>query len=110
MSDHIPSSLSAGTVDIIPSAELAQKLATGRPLTIKLGADPTAPDLHLGHAVVLRKLRDFQDAGHRIVFVIGDFTVRIGDPTGRSKTRPPLSDAEIMSHSATYFEQVGKNS
>jgi tyrosyl-tRNA synthetase len=108
MSDPIPSSLAAGTVDIIPAAELTQKLATGRQLTIKLGADPTAPDLHLGHAVVLRKLRDFQNAGHRIVFVIGDFTVRIGDPTGRSKTRPPLSDAEIMTHSATYFEQVGK--
>jgi len=108
MPDHIPTSLIAGTVDIIPQADLIRKLATRRKLIIKLGADPTAPDLHLGHAVVLRKLRDFQELGHHIVFVIGDFTVRIGDPTGRSKTRPPLSDEEIIANSTTYFQQVGK--
>lgn len=100
--------LAQGTVDVIPVAELERKLSSGRKLVIKLGADPTSPDLHLGHAVVLRKLREFQDLGHEVVFVIGDFTTRIGDPTGRSKTRPPLSDEEITRNSATYLDQVGK--
>ncbi|HLB41141.1 MAG TPA: tyrosine--tRNA ligase, partial [Candidatus Babeliales bacterium] len=76
--------LSAGTSSIIPAAELATKLAAERPLKIKLGMDPTAPDLHLGHAVVLSKLRQFQDLGHEVIFLIGDFTARIGDPTGKS--------------------------
>ncbi len=97
-----------GTVQIIPADELKQKLASGKKLKIKLGVDPTAPDLHLGHAVVLRKLREFQDLGHEITLVIGDFTARIGDPTGRSKTRPPLSDADIAHNTQTYLAQVGK--
>ena len=70
--------------------------------------DPTAPDLHLGHAVVLRKLKDFQDAGHEVIFLIGDFTARIGDPSGKSKTRPPLSHEDIAHNTTTYFEQVGR--
>lgn len=102
------SKLTRGTVEVIPVTDFERKLATGRKLVIKLGADPTSPDLHLGHAVVLRKLREFQDLGHEVVFVIGDFTTRIGDPTGRSKTRPPLSDEEIAHNSATYLDQVGK--
>lgn len=100
--------LSAGTSSIIPQAELSAKLATGQPLKIKLGMDPTAPDLHLGHAVVLSKLRQFQDLGHEVIFLIGDFTARIGDPTGKSKTRPPLSAAEITENTKTYFTQVSK--
>lgn len=107
-SQQLTEQLAQGTVDVIPLADLERKLSTGRKLVIKLGADPTSPDLHLGHAVVLRKLREFQDLGHEVVFVIGDFTTRIGDPTGRSKTRPPLSDEEIIHNSATYLEQVGK--
>ena len=74
-----------GTVNVLPAAELIKKLSKGKPLVIKFGADPTAPDLHLGHAVVLNKLRTFQDLGHEVVFLIGDYTTRIGDPTGRSK-------------------------
>lgn len=97
-----------GTVQIVPEADLIKKLKEGKPLKIKFGMDPTSPDLHLGHAVVLSKLREFQDAGHEIIVVIGDFTARIGDPTGRSKTRPPLTDEEIAHNAATYFEQVGK--
>lgn len=100
--------LAAHTAQLLPSNELQEKLKTGTPLKIKFGADPTAPDLHLGHAVVLSKLRQFQDLGHEIIFLIGDFTARIGDPTGRSKTRPPLSDADITHNAKTYFEQVGK--
>lgn len=100
--------LMEGCVATIPAVELESKLASGRSLTIKLGADPTAPDLHLGHAVVLSKLKEFQDLGHTVVFLIGDFTARIGDPTGRSKTRPPLSDEDIAHNSKTYFEQVGR--
>lgn len=100
--------LKHGTVQIIPEAEFAQKLARGKPLNIKLGMDPTSPDLHLGHAVVLSKLRQFQDAGHNVIFLIGDFTARIGDPTGKSKTRPPLTEAEILHNTKTYFEQVSK--
>lgn len=100
--------LCAGTVSVIPRAELEAKLASGKRLVVKLGADPTAPDLHLGHAVVLRKMKQFQELGHEIVFLIGDFTARIGDPTGRSKLRPPLSEEQIAQNSATYFAQVGK--
>ena len=98
----------AGTESIIPEQALQDKLASGKKLIIKLGADPTAPDLHLGHAVVLRKLKELQDLGHTIVFLIGDFTARIGDPTGKSKTRPPLTEKEIAENTVTYFEQVGK--
>lgn len=100
--------LKAGTSAIIPEEELRKKLEQGIPLRIKLGMDPTAPDLHLGHAVVLSKLKQFQDLGHTVIFIIGDFTARIGDPTGKSKTRPPLTLREIAEHTKTYFEQVGK--
>jgi tyrosyl-tRNA synthetase len=97
-----------GTVNVLPEADLAKKLAKGNPLVIKFGADPTAPDLHLGHAVVLNKLRQFQDLGHEVIFLIGDYTTRIGDPTGRSKTRPPLTEDEIKQNAQTYFKQVSK--
>jgi tyrosyl-tRNA synthetase len=98
--------ISRGTVTLTPVADLLEKLKENRPLRVKIGADPTAPDLHLGHAVVLSKLREMQDLGHNVLFLIGDFTARIGDPTGKSKTRPPLSVEEIKHNSATYFEQV----
>lgn len=97
-----------GTSSVIPEDALLKKLKSGKQLTIKLGADPTAPDLHLGHAVVLRKMRQFQDLGHKVIFLIGDYTARIGDPTGKSKTRPPLSEETIKKNVQTYFEQVGK--
>lgn len=93
---------------ILPKEDLKNKLSKKKRLKIKLGADPTAPDLHLGHSVVLEKLRQFQDLGHEIIFIIGDFTAKIGDPTGRSKTRPPLSEKEIKENAKTYFEQVEK--
>jgi len=102
--------LCLGTVDIVPEGGLAEKLAIARrddrPLRIKFGADPSAPDLHLGHTVVLSKLREFQELGHQIVFLIGDFTARIGDPSGRSETRKPLSVEEIRRNAATYSAQV----
>ena len=100
--------LTRGTVEVISPAELAVKLALGRPLRIKLGMDPTAPDLHLGHSLELRKLREFQDAGHTVIFLVGDFTAMIGDPTGRSETRKPLSRAEIEHNADTYREQAYK--
>lgn len=100
--------ISHGTAQITPLDALIKKLETKKKLVIKLGMDPTAPDLHLGHAVVLRKLKDFQDLGHTIIFLIGDATARIGDPTGKSKTRPPLSEADIKNNTKTYFEQVSK--
>src|SRR5204862_7448986 len=85
---------------------LEERLATGRPLRAKLGLDPTAPDLHLGHTVVLQKLREFQDAGHTVVLIVGDFTARVGDPSGRSSTRPVLSGEEIDANARTYQEQA----
>ena len=97
-----------GPVQVIPENEFKKKLESGKKLIIKLGVDPTAPDLHLGHAVVLSKLKEFQDAGHDIVFLIGDFTARIGDPTGRSKTRPTLSKEDIQKNVETYLDQVGR--
>jgi len=104
--------LRRGAVEIISEEEAAQKfekaLRTGLPLTVKVGFDPTAPDLHLGHAVLIRKMKDFQDLGHRVVFLIGDFTASIGDPTGRSKTRPPLSVEEIQANAETFKAQVFK--
>ena len=100
--------LARGTVEIISPAELAAKLALGRPLRIKLGMDPTAPDLHLGHSVVLKKLRDFQDAGHTVIFLVGDFTAMIGDPTGRNETRKPLSRDQIELNAETYRTQAFK--
>ncbi len=104
--------LSANAVDSLPSGMLAEKLAgaaaQGRPLRVKLGIDPTAPDIHLGHSVVLRKLREFQDAGHLVVLIIGDYTARVGDPSGRSTLRPMLSEAEIEANAATFQEQALK--
>ena len=100
--------LARGTVEIISPSELAAKLALDRPLRIKLGMDPTAPDLHLGHSLTLKKLREFQDAGHTVIFLVGDFTAMIGDPTGRSETRKPLSRDEIERNAETYREQVFK--
>lgn len=100
--------LATGTSQIIPESELRKKLESGKKLNIKLGMDPTSPDLHLGHAVVLGKLKQFQDLGHNVIFLIGDFTARIGDPSGKSKTRPPLTEEEITANMKTYFEQVGK--
>jgi len=100
--------LKKGTEQILPEADLLKKLASGKRLKIKLGVDPTASDLHLGHAVVLSKLKQFQDLGHEVIYLIGDFTSRIGDPTGRSKTRPPLTEEQIAEHAKTYFEQVSK--
>lgn len=105
---HALDILTAHTVQVIPEHELLKKLQKGKKLVIKLGMDPTAPDLHLGHTVVLSKLREFQELGHTIIFLIGDFTTRIGDPSGRSKTRPPITIQEIEHNMKTYFEQVGK--
>ncbi|HZP45776.1 MAG TPA: tyrosine--tRNA ligase [Candidatus Binataceae bacterium] len=98
--------LSRHTAEVISAAELTAKLAEGRPLRIKLGMDPTAPDLHLGHSITLKKLRDFQQRGHTVIFLVGDFTAMIGDPTGRSETRKPLSPEQIRENAATYQRQV----
>jgi tyrosyl-tRNA synthetase len=100
--------LTRGCVDVVTEAALRAKLARGVPLTVKVGFDPTAPDIHLGHTVLMRKMRQFQDAGHRVVFVIGDFTGMIGDPTGKSKTRPPLTREEIEANAETYKRQAFK--
>lgn len=97
-----------GADELIVEEELAKKLASGRKLRVKLGLDPTAPDLHLGHTVVINKLRDFQKLGHQVQFLIGDFTGMIGDPTGKNQTRPPLSREEIEKNAKTYREQVFK--
>src|SRR5450432_3291966 len=104
--------LKKGTAEIIREEELKAKLEkslkTGKPLRIKLGVDPTAPDIHLGHTVVIRKLKHFQDLGHTAVFLIGDFTALVGDPTGQSETRPPLSREQVNANTKTYLEQVFK--
>lgn len=100
--------IKSGTAQVSPEQDLVKKLARGTPLNIKLGMDPTAPDLHLGHAVVLSKLRQFQDLGHEVTFLIGDYTARIGDPSGKSKTRPVLTDEDIEQNSKTYFEQISR--
>jgi len=101
-----------GTAEIVPEEELRAKLArsirTGQPLKVKLGLDPTAPDIHIGHTVVMQKLRQFQDLGHRVQLLIGDFTGRIGDPTGKSETRKQLTDEDVKRNAATYQEQLGK--
>jgi tyrosyl-tRNA synthetase len=97
-----------GCDELIVEAELVKKLTSGRKLRIKLGLDPTAPDLHLGHTVVINKLRDFQQLGHQVQFLIGDFTGMIGDPTGKNQTRPPLSREEILANAKTYREQAFK--
>src|ERR1700749_2969764 len=100
--------LSRGADEILPEGELAARLKEGRPLRVKAGFDPTAPDLHLGHTVLLNKMRQFQQFGHEVIFLIGDFTGRIGDPTGRNTTRPPLTTEEIQDNARTYEQQVFK--
>jgi len=100
------SALARGSVDLIDAKDLERKLDKGAPLTVKVGFDPSAPDIHLGHTVVMRKMRDFQRAGHRVVFVVGDFTGMIGDPSGRKATRPQLTPAEIEANAATYTRQA----
>ena len=104
--------LTKGCVDVVRVEDLKAKLerceSTGQPLTVKVGFDPTAPDLHLGHTVLIRKMKHFQDLGHRVVFVVGVFTGLIGDPTGRNKTRPPLSQVQIEENAETYKAQVFK--
>ncbi len=100
--------LAKGSVDLIDRKDLRAKLARGKPLTVKVGFDPTAPDLHLGHTVVIRKMKHFQQLGHRVIFVIGDFTGMIGDPTGKKITRPPLTHEEIEENARTYERQVFK--
>ena len=94
--------LTRGTDEILPDGGLEEKLKLGRPLVVKVGFDPTAPDLHVGHTVVINKMRQFQEYGHDIVFLIGDFTGMIGDPSGKNATRPPLSREEIEVNAATY--------
>ena len=98
--------IKSGASQVVPEDELLKKLKEGRPLRIKLGVDPTAPDLHLGHAVPLRKLRQFQDLGHTVVLIIGDFTAQIGDPSGRNSTRPPLTAEQVNEHAQTYINQA----
>ena len=100
--------LTAGTAKVLSEKELLEKLSLGRPLRIKLGVDPTAPDIHFGHTVVIEKLRQFQMLGHQAVLLIGDFTATIGDPSGRSVTRPPLTREEVLSNAETYTEQAFK--
>ena len=104
--------ISHGVADLLPEDEFKKKLeksvATNTPLIIKLGLDPTAPDIHLGHTVVLRKLKLFQDFGHKVIILIGDFTARIGDPTGKSVTRPPLTEEQVVENAKTYQEQIFK--
>jgi tyrosyl-tRNA synthetase len=100
--------LTRNAVDCLPEGALEERLATGERLRVKLGLDPTAPDLHLGHTVVLQKLREFQDLGHTVVLIVGDYTARVGDPSGRSATRPVLSPEEIDAHAQTYVAQAGK--
>lgn len=104
--------VATGTADIVSREELLKKFEksyeTGKPLVIKLGADPSAPDIHLGHTVVLQKMRQFQALGHEVVFLIGDFTARIGDPTGKKKTRPALTEDEVRANAETYKHQIGK--
>jgi tyrosyl-tRNA synthetase len=97
-----------GCVDVVRLDDLRARLSLGRPLVVKVGFDPTAPDLHLGHTVLIRKMKHFQDLGHTVVFVVGDFTAMIGDPSGRSKTRPPLTTNEIERNAETYKAQVFK--
>jgi len=100
--------ITSGTMQIVPMDELKAKLAKGTPLNIKLGVDPTSPDLHLGHAVPLRKMRQFQDLGHRVTLIIGNGTALIGDPSGRDSTRPPLTEEQVEANAKTYVEQAMK--
>lgn len=108
MAADVLTTLASGSVDLVPEGGLEERLEQGRPLRVKLGVDPSRPDLTLGHAVVLRKLRQFQDAGHVAVLIVGDFTARIGDPSGQSETRPMLTEEEIRANADTYLAQAGK--
>ncbi len=114
MSEHVTSSadalkiLTTGTAKVLSEKELQEKLDLGRPLRIKLGVDPTAPDIHLGHTVAIEKLRQFQELGHQAVLIIGDFTATVGDPTGRSAARPPLTRDEVLANAETYTTQAFK--
>ncbi|HKX55156.1 MAG TPA: tyrosine--tRNA ligase, partial [Xanthomonadales bacterium] len=100
--------LARGTDEVTKLEELEARLKLGKPLRVKVGFDPTAPDLHLGHTVIINKMRQFQDLGHTAIFLIGDFTGMIGDPTGKNVTRKPLSEEEIKANAETYAEQVFK--
>src|SRR5579862_3448989 len=100
--------LKRGAQDLLTEADLIRKLNRGQPLRVKAGFDPTAPDLHLGHTVLLNKMRQFQDLGHTILFLIGDFTGMIGDPSGKNETRPPLTREQVAENAATYQKQVFK--
>jgi len=100
--------ITRGVDEVLVEQELIDKLKEGKKLTIKAGFDPTAPDLHLGHTVLINKLRIFQDLGHKVVFLIGDFTGMIGDPTGKNVTRKPLSREDVLANAETYKEQVFK--
>ena len=97
-----------GAEEILVESELVEKLKLGRPLRVKLGADPTAPDIHLGHTVILNKMRQFQELGHHVIFLIGDFTGMVGDPTGKNNTRPPLTQEQVLANAETYKQQVFK--
>ena len=108
LQEDVLAQIKRGTDEILVEAELIKKLQEGRPLRVKAGFDPTAPDLHLGHTVLINKLKQFQDLGHEVLFLIGDFTAMIGDPTGKSVTRPPLTPEEIVKNAETYKEQVFK--
>src|SRR3954447_18375330 len=106
MTESSVSFLLRNVVDALPEGALERKLGEGRPLRVKLGIDPTAPDIHLGHVVVLQKLREFQDAGHDVVLIVGDYTARVGDPSGRSSERPVLSPEEIDRNAETFRRQA----
>ena len=99
-----------GAIEVLPEDELIGKLKKGRPLRVKAGFDPTAPDLHLGHTVLIQKMKQFQELGHDVIFLIGDFTGMIGDPTGKSETRKQLTREEVAKNAETYKEQIFKNS
>ncbi len=100
--------LCRGVVDLHVKAELEERLAAGRPLKVKAGFDPTRPDLHLGHTVLMQKMRQFQEFGHTVIFVVGDFTAMVGDPTGQNESRPRLTREAVMAAAATYQEQAFK--
>ena len=106
--DHQMATIKRGMAELIDETELRKKIARGTPLRVKVGFDPTAPDLHLGHTVVMHKMRHFQELGHHVIFLIGDFTGRIGDPSGRSETRPPLTEEQVLANAETYKKQVFK--
>jgi len=106
--DTALTTIKRGATEILLESELKERLLTGKPLKIKAGFDPTAPDIHLGHTVLINKMRQFQDLGHEVIFLIGDFTAMIGDPSGKNATRPPLSKQDILENSSTYKEQIFK--